>query len=152
MMSRPASSESGLAAAGGGDVHQAGVEGREAHVVELEVSHRAGPQVLDHDVRVTDELAEKLLSLGRLEVDRYRSLVPIEPDERRRFAIQKGSRVARAVAADGVLDLDHVGAEVGQLHRAKGAGHVDPDLHNPDAGQRMVWLLDAHDRMTTRQC
>src|SRR5213594_3455919 len=42
-----------------------------------------------------------------------------------------------------LADLDHVGPKVGQLHRAERPGHVDADLDDSDAGQRMVWNLVA---------
>ncbi|TMF72013.1 MAG: hypothetical protein E6I17_00065 [Chloroflexi bacterium] len=53
-----------------GDVYQAWIQFRETPVVELEVAHGARPQVLDHNVRALDQLAEELLAFGRFEVHR----------------------------------------------------------------------------------
>ena len=46
--------------------------------------------------------------------------------------------VARDVAADrGILDLDHLGAEVGELHRPERAGTVLLDRDDADIGERL---------------
>src|SRR5207245_10373487 len=58
----------GLAPARGGDVDQAWIERLQTPEVELEVAHRAWSQVLDHDVRASDQLAEELFAFGRREV------------------------------------------------------------------------------------
>jgi hypothetical protein len=43
-------------------------------------------------------------------------------------ALEGAERIARA----GALDLDHIGAEIGQMHRGSGPGDVGAKLDNAD--------------------
>src|SRR2546426_12352610 len=76
------------------------------------------PPVLEHDVGARGEAARDREAVGRLEVHRDRALVAIHGHERRRLAAAVRGAQARRVAANGVLHLDHIGAQVAEQHRA----------------------------------
>ena len=54
----------------------------------------------------------------------------------RRGALDARRRPADVVAAAGVLDLQHVGAVVGQQQRAEAAGQQAAEVEHADAGER----------------
>jgi hypothetical protein len=54
-----------------------------------------------------------------LEVEREAFLGPIDPDEMRRLPVHPRIVGAREISHAGALDLDHSGAEIGQLACAK---------------------------------
>ena len=86
-------------------------------------SSAPGPEVLDEHVGVVGE-AQHQLEAGRvLEVDDDRALVAVGqlPPQPLAVALVAPRHVAQAVAA-GALDLDHVGAEVGEVAGAVGPG------------------------------
>ena len=116
--------------------HQPRVELRKPRIVELEIGHRAGPQVLDQHVRALRELAENLFSFRGLEIQRQRPLVAVEPDEARRLAVEEGRCGANLIAAVGVLDLDHVGAQIGEDLPRPRPGQDARKLENADTGKR----------------
>ncbi len=94
------------------------VRGREAEALE-----RAGPEVLDEHVGVVDERQQHVAVGVVLEVEDDRALVAIDELPPQAFAV---ARVAPCQAAEGVavgaLDLDDVGAEVGEVASAVGTG------------------------------
>ncbi len=75
--------------------------------------------------------------LGMLEVERDAALVAIQHHERRRDAVDARLAIAaRIVAAGKLLDLDDVGAHVGEHHAARGPGHDLRELEHAHAGKR----------------
>jgi hypothetical protein len=85
-----------------------------------------------------DEAPEDVLALGLLEVEDDRPLVPVQAHERRALTIQEGGREPHLIASGRRLDLDHLGAQVRQLHAAEGARHVVADLEHSNPCERWV--------------
>jgi hypothetical protein len=84
-------------------------------------------------VRAAEQLVQDPLSGGLLDVERQRLLRPVQPHEVAGLAQHGGVVVPGEVAAFGALDLDHAGAEVGELAGRVGRGdgllqadHGDP--------------------------
>src|SRR5574337_722875 len=106
--------------------------------------HRAGAEVLDQHVRLAGEAPHDVLPLGPAQVERERALVArlhLPPD--RGAALQQPPAAQRVAAADprarrvgGRLDLDHVGAEVGQRLRGERAGDQLAELDDLQPGER----------------
>src|SRR5262249_47569847 len=126
----------GLAVAGGGDVEEPRVERGRRLVAEPEPLHDAGPEVLDEDVGARDQLPGDGLAVGVLEVDGQAPLVPVGRHE------EDADPVLVEVAARPVplpecparrLDLDDVGAEVGEERVARGAEQELGEAEEADA-------------------
>jgi hypothetical protein len=103
-------------------VDEPGVVLAEVLVAEVPLLHRADPEVLDDHVGLRGEVAEHLPTRRRLEVERDRALVPVDAHVVGRLlgvAVSGRVPVAGLVARLGALDLDNVGAEVAELHRAE---------------------------------
>jgi hypothetical protein len=86
---------------------------------QAEAIEGAGLGVLGHHVELRGEVEDELATLGSLEVDADRALVEVVAQEGRTHRAPLGvghgrQRAAARVAALGVLDLDHLGAETGQ--------------------------------------
>src|SRR5690606_2166000 len=78
------------------------------------------------------------------EVDSDRALVPVRRKEKGTFTIEEGrTGTAAVVAFVGILDLDHIGAEIAQPHRCRRTGQVTTKIDNPDPAQRHL-LSFAH--------
>ena len=80
-------------------------------------------------------------SVLRFEADR--ALAAVEREEQRRLRRVLGALVVRrrpahVVAQAGVLDLEDVGAEVGQQQRAEAAGQQAPEVEDADAVERQA--------------
>lgn len=118
-------------------VDDPGVERLRGRVVQAEPAHHAGPEVLDDDVRPRDEIARDGAPVGAGEVQREGPLVAVGHRGRVALAVDEGRDAPGFVAGAGPLDLDDVGAVVGEDHRAvrpgQEAGEVD-DGH-PGQGQ-----------------
>ena len=96
-------------------VDESWVDLGECVVADTESVHDARAERLDEHVGAADEVAEDVAALVGLEVARHRSLAPVEGQVRARLT---GRRVWRhpadVVALARLLDLDDVGAEVGE--------------------------------------
>jgi hypothetical protein len=106
---------------------------------DADLVDHAGPQVLDQDVRRLAQTVQRLDVRGRLEVEHDRALVAVLAVEvERRRAIRPEGRApeARVVAALGLLDLDHVGAHVGQQHAGQRTGQSLAHLDDADSFER----------------
>ena len=95
-------------------------------------------EVRHERVRDADEVLEDAARLRAPEVERERALVAVEAlEEERVGALAVGRDVARDVPSYGrVLDLDHVGAEIGELHRPVRAGAELLDRDDAHVGER----------------
>src|SRR5581483_674271 len=118
--------------AGDRAVDQAGVDRRRGGVAEPELREAAGPEVLDQHVSRRDQAAQRLGAVRRLEIDRDALLAAVQREEEAALAADERRPRARVVAVLGLLDLQHLGAPVAELHRAERTGD-DPrqidDLH-----------------------
>ena len=96
-------------------------------------------QVRVDDVGAAHQVLEDVARLRVAQVERDAPLVAVERlEEERVLALGERRHVAADVAAGGrVLDLDHVGAEVGELQRAPGPGAELLDREDPDVSQRL---------------
>ena len=94
---------------------------RQAFVVEAVFLQAAELEILDQHVGCRHQLAHCLGAFRRREVDRHRALAAVAGmvvGGRQVLAVlardEGRAPFAGVVAAVGVLDLDHVGAEIGQ--------------------------------------
>ncbi|ABA53072.1 hypothetical protein BURPS1710b_A1263 [Burkholderia pseudomallei 1710b] len=132
---RPARIRAELPEARHAHQHEARVERRQHVVAEPPALQRAGTEVLDDDVRRRRELAKQPLTVRVPEVERHRALVARDhlPPERHVVA-------PRAVLAGGVarrmLDLDHVGAVIGEHRRRERAGEQRRRVDHANAVER----------------
>ena len=92
-----------------------------------------GRDVLHEHVGARDEFREDLFRLRVLGVEGHAFLGTVHPDEMRRQALDRGVVAARGVADARPLDLDHAGAELGQLARGERRGDDLLQRHDGDA-------------------
>ena len=111
------------------DVDEVRELGLERGVVEAERGHQAGAEVLEHDVARADQLLRRRQAFGGVDVEDDALLVAVERAEE---ADAEARQLARLVAA-GRLDLDHLGAEVGEDHPAGRAHDHVRELDDADA-------------------
>jgi hypothetical protein len=100
-----------------------GLSSRTASYPSPRRSIAPGAEILDEDVGASRHVLDERQSPGRLEIDRDRFLVGVEQQEvpgiLPRLAAEGG---AAGIAAVGVFDLHHFGAEPGQCFGARGTG------------------------------
>ena len=111
-------------------------------VVEAESGETARPEVLDEDVTARQQPAQDLGPLRAPEIEPDAALVPIDRQEVGRRA-GPGCRFpdpwrtpAAGRVAFGRLDLDDIGAQVGEEHRAVRAGQDRRAVDDAQAGER----------------
>src|SRR6516165_5729530 len=119
------------------------------HAVE-----RAGREIFHQHVAVLDQPIEDLLALGMFGVDGDRALAAVEHGEIEAVgAFDVPQLAARDVADAGPLDLDHVGAHIGeQLCAGRARLHVG-EIEDARAVERLAGLapgLGARTRQTVR--
>ena len=77
--------------------------------------HHAGPEVAGHDVGLPGQLEDQVAARVRLDVDADAPFVAVGCRPVRAVALIKERRLETTdLAAVDTLDLDHVGAEVGE--------------------------------------
>ena len=134
----------GLAEAAHARDHEPRVRGRQLVRAGAPALERAGPEVLEHDVRALGEAQEEVAPVGLREVERDEPLVAPERLEPEPLAVLARPVPARRVDARRVLDLDHVGAVVGEEHPGERRREERRRLDDADAFER----LRAHGRST----
>ena len=85
---------------------------------EAEPLHGAGTKILHQHVGLRHELGQNFAANFAFDVDRQRALATVRGDEQRgelAGLVDGGAAAARDVTADR-LDLEHVGALVGEEH------------------------------------
>jgi hypothetical protein len=122
------------------DVDQALVQARQRLGAEAQALHRAALEVLAEDIGTSHEPEHDLAAARVFHVDRQALLVSIEQAEE---AGSRAQQPARVVACQR-LDLDDLGAQVGQDHPAGRPHHHVGELDDPQAGQRQRLRLGAH--------
>ena len=139
----------GLAEAGDRAVDQARIGLRQALVVEAVFLQPADLVVLDQNVGLLRQLDDERAAPLACDVDGDRLLAPVGGHEigalagRRPVRDEGRAPAARVVAAAGPLDLDDVGAHVGQCLRRPGAGQDAGEIEHAQMRQR-----GGHDRET----
>ena len=112
----------------------------EARVVQPQPLRLGRRQVLDEDVCLREQIQQQLAALVRLDVEAEAELVGVEVHEREAaLAVLEVARVGRDRAGRvtlGVLDLDHLGAEVGEQLAGVGRGEEAAVLDDRDAFQQ----------------
>ena len=103
-------------------------------VSDAEPHRDAGRHVVVHDVGALDELERDLVPALLLEIEREAALAALAAEERL-------PRHAHAVTGDR-LDLDHVGAEIADHHRAERTGEVLAEVDQPHTFERMHHVFD----------
>src|SRR5947208_2679884 len=132
------------------------VERPELRVREAQALHDAGAEIFPDHVRLTDELVEHLAATLAVEVERERFLVAIDRQEVRRLAVgqERRAHAPHRVAAIRILDLDHLGALVGEQHRAVRSREHTREVEDANAFEELHfashrgWCEAAHSRST----
>jgi hypothetical protein len=125
-----------LPVAGDRAVHQGGVDLPERIPAEAQAVHDAGPELLDQNLGLGDERQEPRDLLRVLEVERQAALAAVEQREAQALAVQPGRVAAHAVALAGALDLDHLGAGLGQQQGGQGPGQQGREVEHAQALER----------------
>ena len=128
----------GGAVAGDPAEHDAGVDLAQLLVAEAAALERAGAHALDHGVALAGQLEERGHALGALEVEHEAALAAADVQVHQRHALDDRPRHLADVVTRRRLDLDDVGAEVGQ-RGGDGARPEDGHLEDADAGERRSW-------------
>ncbi len=84
---------------------------------------------------VVDQLPEDLEIVLVLEVEFESALVAVPQHERRRLALDERRRAPHRIALR-ALDLDDVGAHVGELHAAEGTGEMGREIEDDQTVER----------------
>jgi hypothetical protein len=113
-------------------VHDARAQRLEPRAVEAHRGDHAGTEVVDHDVGGRDQPLERPLAGIGSQVEDRRALVAVERREVPREALDDRALGAHRIAL-GWLDLDDVGAEVGEELRAERAGEDPGQVDDADA-------------------
>ena len=110
---------------------------RTQHVVaDAPFIERAWFEVLDQDVGALQHLHQHSASALGGEIEPDRALVAVDADKIRRVFIVEGRAPVTHLVAGGRLDLDHVGAVVGEDLRAIGAAEHAREIDHAQAGHR----------------
>ena len=117
---------------------------RDLLVADAVMVHGALAVVLDEYVGAFQEAPQDRLRRVRLHVERDASFVAVHHGEGGRFAVRERPTFADAVAVGQALDLDHVGAHVGQQLTAGGRRHYVAHLDHPDAGKQAAVVRHDH--------
>jgi hypothetical protein len=104
--------------------------------IESEAVESAGSEVLHHDVGACHELVGDLDAVRVLEVERDAALAAVQPGEPGRLTVDDAVVVAGKVALTAAFDLDDVGAEVGEMARAKRRRDSLLEADNAQTGER----------------
>ncbi len=95
--------------------------------------HPPGAEVFDHGVGAIDETQEDLASLRRADIERDRALAAVGILEGERgLAFLRGT-IAEVVAGARALDLDDVGAEVGENRGRKRPGDYPAEIEDANS-------------------
>ena len=124
-----------LAEAADRDVDQLGLRGAQRGLADAHARRpRRGGSSARRRRRRRDQLAQQRAPAGRAEVERERALAAVRDRGTGRHAAARGrSRAARRPARR--LDLDHVGALVGEDRRGERARDHRGAVHDADAGE-----------------
>src|SRR5688572_20786894 len=102
---------------------------------QVPLFERTGAKVFDHDLAFAREAAHDRLAFGLAQVERDRLLVTRLHLPPERYAVAHAPPAAQRVAVARRLDLDHLGAEIGERLAAEGPGDKRAELEDFDAGE-----------------
>ena len=103
--------------------------------------HHAGAVALHQHGRGFDEAQERLVASVGLQVQDDAPLAAVDRVEEDALPIHQRRRQAHVVAGAWLLDLDDVGAQVGQQLGAVGARQKPRQVQDPDPGQGHLDLI-----------
>jgi hypothetical protein len=127
----------GLSVTGDTDHDEAWIDGAEHVVAQPPLLHRAGAEVLDEDVGPSDEPLDQGLTLRLPGIDLDRLLVAGDHRPPQRLPMRLlATPFPHGVAGTRLLDLDHLGAEIGQQLRAERPCNELPHLEHAKIGER----------------
>ena len=120
-------------------------------VADPQPLHHAGAEALQQHVGLAHEPQQDLAPRVGLQIDADRALVAVERQEQRAARALLRPLVARrrpahVVAEPRVLDLQHVGAEVGQQPRAEAARQQPREVEHADALERAAHVRPRRSR------
>ena len=131
----------GVAEARGRGVDQLGILLVQSVPAVAQLLHRAGAEVLDHDVGLLEQLLEDLAVGVALEVEGDAFLAAVDRGEIGRLAVDEGTVGTGVVATLGRFDLDHPGAHLGHQQGAVGSGQDAGEVDDDDARQGAFGVL-----------
>jgi hypothetical protein len=146
-----------LAVTGEGRVDQPRIEGSDVVISDAEAPPHRRRIIGDEDVGVGDEAMEHRprVRLGEVERDALLVAALEQPGVVVRSGRVAGNFGQRAIgiAAAGRLDLDHVGAEIGQHRRGRRRGNEARAVDDLEAGEDSLlhFLLPAHAALALAQ-
>ena len=108
----------------------------EAGGIEAHPGQHARAVVLDQHVRLAQQVGQDRLALIGVEIEGDRLLVAIELGEVPAEAVPDRALAAHRIAAPGRLDLDHLGAEVGEQLGAERARDDAGEVDHANPGER----------------
>ena len=122
--------------------HEVWVQLPKARLAESHASEHTGTVVLDQYVGALDEPRQDGLAFLGVQVQRDRPLVPVELREVPRQALDEDALPTDGIPVPRRLDLDDLGAHVGEQHAAEGPGKDAGEVDDADAreGHRMFLL------------
>ena len=135
---RPLGQRPGLAEARDRHVEEARHAGRDGGIVETPPLDDARPEAFEKDIGVLQQAPHDVLPGLALEVDRQAALAHVADDREGAVAPVVDAERARPVALADALDLDHLGAVLGQQHGAIGAGDALAQVDDLEAGKGRV--------------
>src|SRR5262249_33848127 len=122
-----------LAETGDRRIDQARIGRMQGRMVEAEPRHDAGAEILDEDVGLGGEGMDEGEPLGLAHIHRDAALAAVEEREIGALALDMRSEMAALIAAPRHLDLDDLGAEIGEHGGAIGAGHHAREIEHAQA-------------------
>ena len=117
------------------------VDGSQGLVGESKLGRKVASEVVEYSVGTGHQAMEYLLSIVRLQIERDAALVTVEGLMEhavtwRKRVVGMADMPPDIATLAGVLDLDDLGTQVGQLQCAKGSGTILLDGYDPYAFQR----------------
>jgi hypothetical protein len=125
-------------------MHQFRESGAQHDVADAPFVQRARLEILDQDVGAFQHLHQNGAPALGSKIEPDRALVAVDADEIGRIlAMERRSPVAHLVAG-GRLDLDHVGAVIGEDLRAIGAAEHAREIDHAQSRHRAGWCFRGH--------
>ena len=138
--------------------HQPRIAGADRLPAQADRSQRAGRRRFDDEVGLIDEFEEELAPARLAQIERRAALGVVEcpPEERAfgvRFVVVEGRAPARAGGLAGRLELDHVGAQLGEHAPGQHAEFVG-QVEHAEGRKRPAWSVVGHrqSRSPLRAC
>src|SRR5262249_6329595 len=118
-----------------------GIDVCQLRICDPELGRQVAPKVIEHGIAALHEFAEDLLAFRVLQIESEAPLIAIEglvkvavprPEKLR------PDRTPNTPAIMKILDLDHLGAEIGKVLGTEGSCTILLDRDDPHAGERQA--------------